>query len=127
MQAKWIWMAIAALGSASLASATDLTLHLKGTQPITRKTVQYQCDAHGTAMGLPAGIFAVEYVNGAGNSLVIIPVNGMSMIFANVTSGSGARYAAAQYIWWDAAGGVNFYSDSLAGKMQSACHRMNAT
>jgi membrane-bound inhibitor of C-type lysozyme len=127
MQAKWIWMAIATLGSASLASATDLTLHLKGTQPLTRKTVQYQCDAQGTAMGLPAGVFAVEYVNGAGNSLVIIPVNGMSMIFANVTSGSGARYAAAQYIWWDAAGGVNFYSDSLAGKMQSACHRMNAT
>jgi membrane-bound inhibitor of C-type lysozyme len=127
MQAKWIWMAIAALGSSSLASATDLTLHLRGTQPITRKTVQYQCDAKGTAMGLPAGIFAVEYVNGAGNSLVIIPINGMSMIFANVTSGSGARYAASQYIWWDAAGGVNFYSDSLAGKMQSACHRMNAT
>jgi membrane-bound inhibitor of C-type lysozyme len=127
MQAKWIWMAIAALGSSSLALATDLTLHLKGTQPITRKTVQYQCDAKGTAMGLPAGVFAVEYVNGAGNSLVIVPVNGMSMIFANVTSGSGARYAASQYIWWDAAGGVNFYSDSLAAKMQSTCHRMNAT
>lgn len=127
MQAKWMLMAIAALGSSTLAGATDLTLHLKGTQPLTRKTVQYQCDAKGAAMGLPAGVFAVEYINGAGNSLVIVHVNGMSMIFANVTSGSGARYAAAQYIWWDAAGGVNFYSDSIAGKMESACHRMNAT
>jgi membrane-bound inhibitor of C-type lysozyme len=49
------------------------------------------------------------------------------MIFANVMSGSGARYAAAQYIWWDAQGAVTFYSDSLSGKMQSTCHRMNAT
>jgi membrane-bound inhibitor of C-type lysozyme len=127
MQAKWMLTAIAALGSSTLASATDLTLHLKGTQPLVRKTVQYQCDAQGAAMGLPAGVFSVEYINGAGNSLVIVPVNGMSMIFANITSGSGARYAAAQYIWWDAAGGVNLYSDSLAGKMQAACHRMNAT
>jgi membrane-bound inhibitor of C-type lysozyme len=126
MQAKWVLMAIAMLGSSTLAGATDLTLHLQGTQPLTHKMVQYQCDAQGAAMGLPAGVFSVEYVNGAGNSLVIVPVNGMSLIFANVTSGSGARYAAAQYIWWDAAGGVNFYSDSLAGKMQTACHRMNA-
>jgi membrane-bound inhibitor of C-type lysozyme len=129
MQAKCKQMlaGMALLLSSTLAGATDLTLHLKGTQPLSRKTVQYQCDAKGTAMGLPAGVFSVEYINGAGNSLVIVPVNGMSMIFANITSGSGARYAAGQYIWWDAAGGVNFYSDSLAGKTQSACHRMNAT
>jgi membrane-bound inhibitor of C-type lysozyme len=65
-------------------------------------------------------------VNGAGNSLVIVPIEGSSIIFANVMSGSGARYAAAQYIWWDAQGAVNFYSDSLSGKMQSTCRRMNA-
>jgi membrane-bound inhibitor of C-type lysozyme len=127
MRMNWMLIAIAGLASCSLAGATDLTLHLQGTQPLTHKTVQYQCDAHGAAMGLPSGVFSVEYVNGAGNSLVIVPVNGMSLIFANITSGSGARYAAGQYIWWDAAGGVNFYSDSLAGKMESACHRMNTT
>jgi membrane-bound inhibitor of C-type lysozyme len=53
-------------------------------------------------------------------------VNGASLIFTNVTSASGARYAAGQYIWWDAAGSVNFYSDSLAGKKESACHRVDA-
>jgi membrane-bound inhibitor of C-type lysozyme len=120
-------LGLAVLGSSTLASATDLTLHLQGTQPVTQKTVQYQCDSKGTAMGLPAGTFSVDYVNGAGNSLVIVPINGSSMIFANVMSGSGARYAAAQYIWWDAQGAVTFYSDSLSGKMQSTCHRMNAT
>jgi membrane-bound inhibitor of C-type lysozyme len=76
-------------------------------------------------MGLPTGAFSVEYLNGAGNSLAVVPVGGNSLIFANVVSGSGARYAAGQYIWWDAAGrGTTFSSDSLAGKMSSQCHRV---
>jgi membrane-bound inhibitor of C-type lysozyme len=126
MQAKWNLLMIAALGWGTLAGATDLTIHLSGSQPVSRKTVQYQCDAQAVAIGLPAGAFPVEYINGAGNSLVIVPVQGASLIFTNVTSASGARYAAGQYIWWDAAGSVNFYSDSLAGKKQSACHRVDA-
>jgi membrane-bound inhibitor of C-type lysozyme len=126
MQTKRKLIMLAALGVSAMAGATELTIHLNGSQPLSRKTVQYECDAQGAAMGLPAGAFPVEYINGSGNSLVIVPVHEMSLVFANVTSGSGARYAAGQYIWWDAAGGVNFYSDSLAGKMQSACHRVNA-
>jgi membrane-bound inhibitor of C-type lysozyme len=87
--------------------------------------MQYQCDAEGAKMGLPAGVFPVEYLNGAGNSLAILPVNGEALVFANIISGSGARYAARQYIWWDAAGrSVSFSSDSLAGKMRSECHRI---
>ncbi len=60
----------------ALAGATDLTIHLNGTQPVSRKTVQYQCDAQGAAMGLPATAFPVEYINGAGNSLAVVPVHG---------------------------------------------------
>jgi membrane-bound inhibitor of C-type lysozyme len=105
------------------AFATDLTLHLNGDQPVNRQTIQYQCDAQGSAMGLPAGSFPVEYINGGGNSLVIVPVHGGSLIFANVSSGSGARYAASDYIWWEAGGSVSFSLDSLAGKMHSQCHR----
>jgi membrane-bound inhibitor of C-type lysozyme len=120
-------IAIAILSAGTFAGATDLTLHLKGSQPMSRSTVQYQCDASGTRMGLPAGTFSVEYLNGAGNSLAILPVNGTSLIFANIVSGSGARYAARQYIWWDAAGrSVSFSSDSLAGKMRSECHRVDS-
>ncbi|MGC2162121.1 MAG: MliC family protein [Silvibacterium sp.] len=115
----------AVLAVGGFASATDLTIHLQGSQAISRKTVQYQCDANGAKMGLPAGTFSVEYVNGAGNSLAIVPLNGKSLIFANVVSGSGARYAAQQYIWWDAAGrSTSLSSDSLAGKMRSECHRV---
>jgi membrane-bound inhibitor of C-type lysozyme len=126
MKAKWNLLMVAALGWGTLAGATDLTIHLSGSQPISRTTVQYQCDAQAAATGLPATAFQVEYINGGGNSLVIVPVHGSSLIFTNVTSASGARYAAGQYIWWDAAGSVNFYSDSLAGKSQSACHRADA-
>lgn len=118
---------IAILSLGTFAGATDVTLHLKGSQAMSRSTVEYQCDAAGAKMGLPAGAFSVEYLNGAGNSLAILPVNGESLVFANIVSGSGARYAAKQYIWWDAAGrSVSFSSDSLAGKMRSECHRIGS-
>jgi membrane-bound inhibitor of C-type lysozyme len=126
MRAKWKLIMLAVLGAGTAAGATELTIHLNGSQPLSRKTVQYQCDAQGAAMGIPAAAFPVEYINGAGNSLVIVPVHEMPLIFANVTSGSGARYAAGPYIWWEAAGAVTFYSDSIAGKMQSACHHVGA-
>lgn len=120
-------LAIAMLSVGTFAGATDVTLHLKGSQPMSRSTMEYQCDTTGAKMGLPAGIFSVAYLNGAGNSLAILPVNGASLVFANVVSGSGARYAAKQYIWWDAAGrSASFWSDSLAGKMRSDCHRIKS-
>ena len=126
MKSKWNLLMVAALGWSTLAGATDLTIHLSGSQPVSRKNVQYQCDGQAAATGLPTTAFPVEYINGGGNSLVIVPVHGTSLIFTNVSSASGARYAAGQYIWWDAAGSVNFYSDSPAGKSQSACHRVGA-
>lgn len=123
---KSILIGMGVLSCSALAGATDLTIHVNGSQPITRNTVKVQCDAHGSKMGLPSGIFSVEYLNGAGNSLAIVPVGGNSLIFANVFAGSGARYAAKEFIWWDAAGrGITFTSDSLAGKMSSACHRVS--
>ncbi len=123
--AKRISIGIAALSCSALAGATDVTIHLNGSQAISRTIMKFACDAQGSRMGLPAGVFPVEYLNGAGNSLAVVPVGGKSLIFANVVSGSGARYAAGEYVWWDAAGrGVTFSSDSLAGKMSSACHRV---
>lgn len=127
MRAVWrrVGIGAAVMAWSALAGASDLTIHLSGSQPITRNTAKYQCDEQGAKMGLPAGIFSVEYINGAGNSLAVVPVGGNSLIFANVVSGSGARYAAGQYIWWDAGGrGTTFSSDSIAGKMSSDCHRV---
>jgi membrane-bound inhibitor of C-type lysozyme len=123
-QLRQVAFGIGVLFCTVFAGATDVTIHLNGSQPISRKTVKYQCDAQGAKMGLPAGVFSAEYLNGAGNSLAIVPIDGNSLIFANVISGSGARYAAGVFIWWEAGGGVTFSSDSLAGKMSSVCHRL---
>ena len=68
MRRKLIGLALLAWSLA--AGATELTIQLSGSQPISRKTVEYQCDAQGAATGLPAAAFPVEYINGAGNSLV---------------------------------------------------------
>ena len=118
--------AVAVLCRPATASGTDVTLHLSGNGQVSRTVVQYQCDAKAAAAGLPAGPFSVEYINAGANSLVVVPVAGSSLVFANVTSGSGARYAAGQYIWWEAGGGVNFTSDPLSGHTESACHKVAA-
>ncbi|MBV9034182.1 MAG: MliC family protein [Acidobacteriaceae bacterium] len=110
--------------SALSATAADLTISLTGSDPITRHTVKFQCDGHAGTLGLPTGVFPVEYLNGNGNSLAVLPIKGHSLIFANVMSGSGARYAADQYVWWDAgARGIHLYAnpDSLSGKDQTSC------
>ena len=105
-------------------SATDLTIHLPAQPSLTRQNVLFQCDARGPQIGVPAGPFSVEYINGGGNSLVVVPLGVNALIFSNVVAGSGARYTAQQYTWWDAGGAVTLSSDSLAGKMQSTCHHV---
>ena len=111
-----------ALCSAVL-GASDLTLHLKGTEAVKRTTVKYQCDTQGAKMGLPPGVFEVEYLNGAGNHLAVVPVKGNSMVFVTVPSGSGAKYAAGEFTWWEAGGrGTTFSSDFPGPKASSECH-----
>lgn len=105
------------------APATDLPIHLPGSTPVSRETVSYICDSVGARIGVPSGKFDVEYINGGGNSLVVVPISGNALIFANVSSASGARYTAQQYTWWEAKGAATLYSDSLNGKLQSACMR----
>ena len=116
--------AVAVLALHGMVGASDLTLHLNGAQTLTRTTVKYQCDSQGKGMGLNPGVFSVEYINGGGNSLAIVPVGADTLIFVNVIAGSGARYVAKEFTWWDAAGGATFSSDSLAGKATSTCHRV---
>jgi membrane-bound inhibitor of C-type lysozyme len=110
-------------GCLAAALGADMTIHLTGDGNISHKTVQYECDATGMKLGLPQGRFPVEYINGAGNSLAVLPVSGTSLIFANVVSGSGARYVARQFTWWDGRA-ITFSSDAITGKAQSVCHRV---
>jgi membrane-bound inhibitor of C-type lysozyme len=106
------------------ALGTDFVVHLPGLPPVSREMVFYTCDSQGAKIGLPSGKFEVEYIQGGGNSLVVVPISGNAILFANVSSDSGERYTAQQYTWWQAKGGATFYSDSINGKVSSTCSRI---
>ena len=117
----WLGMLIASMVS----SATDLVVNLPGSKLLSRKVVQYSCDANAGRIGLPSVPFDVEYINGSGNNIATVPILGGLLIFANVSSASGARYAAQQYIWWEAKGTATLYLDSPAQKDKTVCHPVN--
>lgn len=77
--------------SASAMSA-EVTVRLPGADCVQRKVVTYRCEGFGA--------LEVEYINAGGNALAVVPVEGRTLIFANVISASGARYAAGRYVWW---------------------------
>jgi membrane-bound inhibitor of C-type lysozyme len=118
-------MVLSAGVAVEAAGASDLTIHLLGNGTVERKAVKYQCDAQGAKMGLPSGPFVVDYLNGSPNFLVVVPVKGKSQIFVSVPSGSGAKYASAQYTWWEARGEVTFASDFPGPKANSTCKAAN--
>jgi membrane-bound inhibitor of C-type lysozyme len=105
------------------AKKSDLTIKLVDRKPVSRTHSRYRCDANGAKLGLPQGVFAVEYINRGDNHLAIVPVHGTSLIFANVVSGSGARYASGSLIWWTGRA-ITLSSEGLGEKMISACEEI---
>lgn len=57
------------------------------------KTSLYDCTGRDAPL-------AVRYVNASPNFLALVPVDGQTLIFANVLAASGAKYESSQYIWW---------------------------
>ena len=122
MGAVWrtVLTGVCVLSLSALAGASELSI--KGAGKFERKTVKYQCDANAATMGLPAGVFEVEYLNETNNHLAVVPVKGSSKIFVTVPSGSGAKYAADQFVWWEAGGrGTTFQSAFPGTEGSSAC------
>jgi len=113
--------AVLILGMVVSAPAEDLTVRLPGVA-VTQIHASFACGAEGVAMGLPAGPFTVEYLNAGENHLAVLPVHGQALIFTNVISGSGARYAAGRYIWWDAGARGVTLSVEGDGHQQANCH-----
>jgi membrane-bound inhibitor of C-type lysozyme len=115
------------ISGAAPASGSDLTIKLAGSDRIERKTVQFVCDRSAAKLGLPSGPFAVEYINGAGNSLALLPVSAKTLIFVTVPSGSGARYASGPLTWSDGGSRGAFLSSDLLGQhAQTLCHMAGA-
>lgn len=118
----WMVGAMLAAGTGLPAVATDLTVPLPGVK-VTRIQASFDCGTEGVVLGLPSGPFMVEYLNAGENHLAVLPLNGKRLIFANVISGSGARYAAGRYIWWDAGDrGVTLYAVGIDGHPKADCH-----
>ena len=111
-------------GTAIPALTEDLSVRLPGV-PVTRIHASFECGADGVALGLPSGPFTVEYLNAGENHLAVLPVHGQALVFTNVISASGARYAAGRYIWWDAGDrGVTLYAEGVDGHPKAECHRV---
>ena len=86
-------VALAALASPAFAAANvSLGIDLTGDGQV--QTVVYGC-GEGTEP------LTVKYINAAPNFLALLPIDGVDMVFVNVISGSGAKYVAGQYEWWN--------------------------
>ncbi len=116
---RGVLIGVGLLALSALAGASELSI--KGAGQFERKTVKYQCDANAAKMGLPGGVFEVEYLNETNNHLAVVPVKGSPKIFVTVPSGSGAKYAADQFVWWEAGGGTTFQSGFPGTEASSAC------
>jgi len=81
----------AAMPAGAVETAMQLTLTLQGNAQ--RDVVTYQCGPEQTPL-------TVEYVNAEPIFLAILPVEDETLIFVNVISASGARYASGPYVWW---------------------------
>lgn len=51
-----------------------------------------------------------EYINADAISLVVLDFDESKIVASNVLSGSGARYAGAQYIWWTKGDTADLYN-----------------
>ncbi|MCX7567371.1 MliC family protein [Sulfitobacter sp. F26169L] len=84
-------LAATILATAGAASAqTALSIPLSAGASID--TVAYSC-ADGSEL-------SVQYVNSGANALAIFELDGEQRIFANVVSGSGAKYSSGSHVWW---------------------------
>lgn len=91
--------AAAAQPVVSTQSAIEITL--ASDSSAEKRVIDYQCE------GLEP--FRVAYINAAPNFLAIVPVNDETLIFSAVLSGSGAKYAAANWEWWTSGPEASLY------------------
>lgn len=96
---------LAFLALASPAAAqTSFMLGLSIAGDAERKLVRYDCEG--------AESFDVEYINAAPNFLAFVPYDGQTYLMSSVIAASGARYAAANYVWWSKGTDAELYDVS---------------
>jgi membrane-bound inhibitor of C-type lysozyme len=88
---KRIIGAMGMLVTASPAFATTVAIELPGSEAAKTQPVAYDCGDER---------IAATYINAGANALAVLKIGAATVVFTNVLSGSGARYAGQQYIWW---------------------------
>lgn len=96
-----------------LASAAVITIPLPAETEV--ETIEAAYDCGGDAV-------TVSYINAGGISLAVLAIGGETVVAANVVSGSGARYAGAQYIWWTKGDDAMLYDLTQGGEDEPAAH-----
>lgn len=81
----------AVLFGAGAAWASEIVIPLPEGTRVSSNEVLYDCEGR----NLP-----VTYVNAGTVSLAVLNLDDVTIVASNVISGSGAKYAGAQYIWW---------------------------
>ncbi|MFT9298955.1 MAG: MliC family protein [Gluconobacter sp.] len=121
-------MAVLCLGvnPAFASKATNLQIKLASATTVDRHTVLYTCQGNGDAAAellsrLPKKRIAVQYINADAISLAVLPIEGQTQVFSNVIAADGAKYAAAQYVWWNK-GNDAFFSSDMDDKALVTCH-----
>ncbi|GAL99234.1 hypothetical protein AA0312_2188 [Acetobacter tropicalis NRIC 0312] len=82
----------------------------------------YRCKgARDLRQKLPKGDFLVTYLNAGATSLAVLPVEGQTLVFTNVISGSGAKYVADRFVWWSKGTEAFFSEDRKDVTAQLLC------
>lgn len=114
-------IAAALFAPPALAAGSSLQLQLSTDGDFERRTVSYDC---GTEAPL-----VVTYLNAAPNFLAMlsVPDSADPLVFAAVISGSGARYAAGQWVWWNDGIDGSLYDATLGEDAEAvlACSEIN--
>lgn len=92
--------AIILAAATSAAMASTVTLELPGNAPVESKSVSYKCGDEAVK---------AEYVNAGDNSLVVLTLDDQTVVAVTVLSGSGAKYAGQQYVWWTKGDNADLY------------------
>lgn len=122
-----------------------LVLPFPSGENVSRQTLSYRCAASGdgtsvtaqklmgrfagVAVRAPSGgpglLIDVAYYNVGPTSLAVLPLEGGPLVFANVVSADGARYAADRYIWWSKGDGATLFESEADDAPRLACQEIN--
>lgn len=70
----------------------------------------------------------VQYLNADPTYLAFVPVDGQKLLFVNVVSASGARYASGQYVWWTKGASADLYDETKGEDAKPvSCSEVNDT